>query len=162
MNTSLVIRAMMEYLQGDLHEVEHFLKVYGYAKAIGELEKLDGRTQQILEVAAVVHDIGIPLAEKTYGSSAGPYQEELGPGEARILLEKLGFDDGLIDRVCTLVGRHHTYTDVDGQDCRILLEADYLVNASHGKHSKEAIAAAKESFFRTEAGIHFLKTNFGV
>lgn len=162
MNIGCVIQAMMEYLRGDLHEIEHFLKVYGYAKAIGEMEALDRRTQEILEVAAVVHDIGIPLAEKKYGSCAGPYQEELGPAEARSLLEKLGLDEELIRRVCTLVGRHHTYTNVDGLDCRILLEADYLVNASHGKHSREAVLAAKESFFRTKTGIHFLETNFGV
>ena len=60
--------------------------------------------------------------------------------------------------MCTLVGRHHTYTDVDGLDCRILLEADYLVNASFNHHSEKAILAARESFFRTEAGIRFLET----
>ena len=157
-----VISAMISYLKGNRHEVEHFLKVYAYAKAIGEMEGLDERSQQILEVAAVVHDIGIPRAIEKYGNDAGPYQEELGPGEARAMLEALGFDRALIERVCTLVGRHHSYENVDGMDCRILLEADYLVNASHNKHKTEAIAAAKEAFFRTETGIRFLKENFGV
>lgn len=156
-----VISAMIDYLGGNRHEVEHFLKVYGYAKAIGEEEGLDPRTQQILEAAAVVHDIGIPRAIEKYGSDAGPYQEELGPAEARTLLEKLGYDAGLIDRVCMLVGRHHTYTDVDGIDCRILLEADYLVNASHHNDSPTAVAAAKAAFFRTGTGIRFLEELFG-
>ena len=158
MKTGLAISAMIDYLHGNLHEVEHLLKVYGYAKAIGEMEGLDARTQEILEIAAVVHDIGIPRAIEKYGSDAGPYQEELGPAEARRLLESIGCDDQLIDRVCTLVGRHHTYTDVDGLDCRILLEADYLVNAAFNHHSQKAILAAKESFFRTETGIRFLQT----
>ena len=158
MKTGLAISAMIDYLKGNLHEVEHLLKVYGYAKAIGELEGLDARTQEILEIAAVVHDIGIPKAIEKYGSDAGPYQEELGPAEARRLLEGIGCDEKLIERVCTLVGRHHTYTDVDGLDCRILLEADYLVNASFNHHSQKAILAARESFFRTEAGIRFLET----
>lgn len=162
MSIGSVISAMIAYLKGNRHEVEHFLKVYGYAKAIGEMEGLDARTQEILEVAAVVHDIGIPRAMEKYGNDAGPYQEELGPAEAKAMLEKLGFDGELIARVCTLVGRHHTYSDVDGIDCRILLEADYLVNASHNKHKTEAITAAKEAFFRTETGIRFLKENFGV
>ena len=162
MKTGNVISTMIAYLKGNRHEVEHFLKVYGYAKAIGELEGLDARTQEILEVAAVVHDIGIPRAIEKYGNDAGPYQEELGPAEARAMLEGLGYDDELISRVCALVGRHHTYTDVDGLDCRILLEADYLVNASHNQHKPEAVAAAKEAFFRTETGIRFLKENFGV
>ena len=158
MKTGLAISAMIDYLHGNLHEVEHLLKVYGYAKAIGELEGLDARTQEILEIAAVVHDIGIPRAIEKYGSDAGPYQEELGPAEARRLLENIGCDEALIDRVCVLVGRHHTYTDVDGLDCRILLEADYLVNAAFNHHGEKAILAAKESFFRTQAGIRFLQT----
>ena len=158
MKTGIAISAMIDYLKGNLHEVEHLLKVYGYAKAIGELEGLDARTQEILEIAAVVHDIGIPKAIEKYGSDAGPYQEELGPSEARRLLADIGCDEKLIERVCTLVGRHHTYTDVDGLDCRILLEADYLVNASFNHHSEKAILAARESFFRTEAGIRFLET----
>jgi len=162
MNIGSVISAMIGYSGGNRHEVEHFLKVYGYAKAIGECEGLDARTQQILEVAAVVHDIGIPRAIEKYGSDAGPYQEELGPAEAKSMLQGLGFDGELIDRVCCLVGRHHTYSNVDGLDCRILLEADYLVNASHGKHGPEAVAAAKEAFFRTETAKKFLKENFGV
>ena len=162
MKTGIVLSAMIAYLKGNRHEVEHMLKVYGYAKAIGECEGLDARTQEILEIAAAVHDIGIPKAIEKYGNDAGPYQEELGPGEARILLDKLGCDGELVDRVCTLVGRHHTYTDVDGIDCRILLEADYLVNASHNKHDAKAISAAKEAFFRTETGLRFLKENFDV
>lgn len=158
MKTGLAISAMIDYLHGNLHEVEHLLKVYGYAKAIGEMEGLDARTQEILEIAAVVHDIGIPRAIEKYGSDAGPYQEELGPAEARKLLESIGCDEALIERVCVLVGRHHTYTDVDGLDCRILLEADYLVNAAFNHHGEKAILAAKESFFRTQTGIRFLQT----
>ena len=158
MKTGLAISAMIDYLNGNLHEVEHLLKVYGYAKAIGELEGLDARTQEILEIAAVVHDIGIPRAIEKYGSDAGPYQEELGPDEARRLLMDIGCDEALIERVCVLVGRHHTYTDVDGLDCRILLEADSLVNAAFNHHGEKAILAAKESFFRTQAGIRFLQT----
>ena len=158
MKTGRAISAMIDYLNGNLHEVEHLLKVYGYAKAIGEMEGLDARTQEILEIAAVVHDVGIPRTMEKYGSDAGPYQEELGPAEARRLLTDIGCDDQLIERVCTLVGRHHTYTDVDGLDCRILLEADYLVNAAFNHHGEKAILAAKESFFRTQTGIRFLQT----
>ena len=156
MTIGSVITAMIDYLHGDLHEVEHLLKVYGYAKAIGDEEGLDPQTQRTLEIAAVVHDIGIPPARAKYGSSAGPYQEELGPAEARALLEKLGCDEATIARVCTLVGRHHTYEDVDGPDCRILLEADFLVNASFDGLSREAVEEARKRFFRTAAGIRYL------
>ncbi len=156
MTIGSVVTAMIDYLHGDLHEVEHFLKVYSYAKAIGEEEGLDPATQRTLEIAAVVHDIGIPPAREKYGSDAGPYQEELGPAEARALLTKLGCDAETVGRVCTLVGRHHTYENVDGLDCRILLEADFLVNASFQKLGRPAVEAARESFFRTRTGTRYL------
>ena len=162
MKTGLAISAMIDYLNGNLHEVEHLLKVYGYAKAIGELEGLDDQTQQTLEIAAVVHDIGIPLAMEKYGDDSGPYQEELGPDAARAMLEKLGCDAERIKRVCYLVGHHHTYTGVDGIDYQILLEADFLVNASHKKLAPKALLAAREGFFRTKTGSAFLNTCFNL
>ena len=158
MTIGTVITAMIDYFHGSLHDVEHLLKVYGYAKAIGEEEGLDPNTQRTLEIAAVVHDIGIPLALEKYGSDDGPHQEELGPAAAKELLEGLGCDAPTIARVCNLVGRHHTYENVDGLDCRILLEADFLVNASFHKFSREAVEAARKSFFRTTTGIRYLDT----
>ena len=156
MNIGNVITAMIDYFHGNLHDVEHLLKVYGYAKAIGEEEGLDPKTQRTLEIAAVVHDIGIPLALEKYGSDDGPHQEELGPAAAKELLEGIGCDAPTIERVCNLVGRHHTYENVDGLDCRILLEADFLVNASFHKFGREAVEAARKSFFRTGTGLRYL------
>ena len=45
-------------------------------------------------------------------------------------------------------------------DYRILLEADFLVNAFEGNASIESIQHAKESFFETETGKHILDTMF--
>lgn len=36
------------------------------------------------------------------------------------------FEEKLIKRVCYLVGHHHTYTDIDGIDYQILVEADCI------------------------------------
>lgn len=160
MTIGSVLSAMIEYLQGNLHEIEHMLKVYGYAKAIGEMENLKPDLQRTLEIAAAVHDIGIPRAIEKYGSDAGPHQEELGPDEAAGLLEKLGCDAATIRRVCYLVGHHHTTGHVDGLDHRILLEADFLVNAAHKKLPPQAISAARDSFFRTKTGLLFLDRCF--
>lgn len=52
---------MIEYSKGNLHDINHFMKVYAYAKVIGECEKLDKNTQTVLEVSAIVHDIACPL-----------------------------------------------------------------------------------------------------
>lgn len=143
---------MTKYYMGDPARIHHFLKVHSFAKWIGKEEGLDAETQEILEAAALVHDIGIRIAEEKYGSDAGPLQEKEGPAAARQILEESGFAGALIDRVCYLVGHHHTYTDIDGADYQILVEADFLVNLYEGKESREAIEHAYDKIFRTEAG----------
>lgn len=52
MNT--VATEMIKYYAGDKKRINHFIKVHGYAKAIGEAEELDERTMLILETAAYV------------------------------------------------------------------------------------------------------------
>ena len=87
---SRLITAMSEYEAGCPRRIHHFLKVYAFAKAIGEQEGLPPETQRILEGAAVVHDAGIRPALEKYGSPAGPYQEKEGPAVVREMLTKLG------------------------------------------------------------------------
>ena len=66
-----LIEKMMEYYAGDPKRVQHFLKVYEFAKLIGESEELEPEKLYILRTAAIVHDIGIKISEKKYGSSGG-------------------------------------------------------------------------------------------
>jgi len=149
---AMLIAAMVEYEKGVPHRIHHFLKVYGFAKTIGELENLDNDSRFILETAAIVHDIGIKPALEKYGSSAGKYQEELGGSPARNLLGGLGFDESVIDRVVFLVEHHHTYTGVDGLDWQILLEADFLVNMFEEEMTANAVKSAYDKVFKTETG----------
>lgn len=147
-----VIDAMIHWDQGDPKRIHHFLKVHAFARQIAFAEGLDPDTQFILETAAVVHDIGIRRAEEVYGSSAGHYQEELGPDIADALLSNLNWPREVIDRVCYLVGHHHTYTAVEGLDYRILLEADALVNLYENNSPAEVQQHFYQTVFKTESG----------
>jgi hypothetical protein len=124
-----VLNAMITYYAGDARRVNHFLKVYGFAKTIGAMEGLDNAAQQILEIAALTHDIGIKNSEIKHGSSGGEYQQIEGPPEAMKMLEALGVDGVIIARVCWLIAHHHTYSNIDGIDYQILVEADFIVNS---------------------------------
>ena len=153
---STIINEMIGYYSKDPRRVNHFLKVYSFAKSIGELENLDEETQNILEVAAVMHDIGIKISEEKYNSSAGNYQEIEGPPVAREMLLKFNFDDKFIDRVCYLIVNHHTYNKIDGADYQILIEADFLVNIYEDEIKAPQIQIIKEKYFKTKAGTEFL------
>ena len=159
-NTGKVIEAMIEYYGTDLRRINHFLKVFSFAKTIGEGESLDTDSQNLLEVSAIVHDIGIKQSELKYNSSAGKYQELEGPAEAEKLLSQLGFDKRVINRVSYLVGHNHTYDKVDGEDYRILIEADFIVNAYEDCMSKESVENVRSKIFKTKSGTEILDTLF--
>lgn len=143
---------MVAYYSGDPQRIQHFIKVHSFAKLMGEMEGLEAKEQEVLEVAALVHDIGIKVAEAQFGLSNGKLQEQLGPTEARSMLSRLGYEEELIKRVCYLVGHHHTYTNIDGMDYQILVEADFLVNIYEDELGEEAVRKAYTNIFKTESG----------
>lgn len=145
-------REMIAFNQGDPMRVQHLMKVHRFAQLIGRMEQLDGHTQFVTECAALVHDIGIHPAEDKYGASNGPLQEQEGPAYARALLEKLGLETEDVDRICYLVGHHHTYTHIDGIDYQILVEADFLVNFYEDDLGPQAVEHALTQVFRTPSG----------
>ena len=154
--TSTITNEMIRYYAKDPRRVNHFLKVFSFAKSIGELEKLNEETQDILEVAAIMHDIGIKISEEKYNSSAGNYQEIEGPPVAREMLSKFKFDEKFIDRVCYLIGHHHTYSKIEGIDYQILVEADFLVNIYEDEIKIPQIESIKDKYFKTKSGTEFL------
>ncbi len=161
-NHNKLLEAMIVHDGGVPRRIQHVIKVYQFAKMIGEQEGLDEETQYILETAAIVHDIGIRPALEKYGSSAGNLQEQEGPAIARQALSRLGYDESVIKRVCYLVGHHHTLREVDGMDYQILLEADFLVNLYEDGCDREAVRHTYETVFRTKTGKRICAVMFGI
>lgn len=160
MLVSAILEKMIHFSEGNLHDINHFLKVYTYAKTIGELEQLDQETQLILEVAAITHDIACPLCREKYGNTNGKYQEREGEPMVRDFLKDSGLNETQVDRVAWLVGHHHTLEPIQGIDHQILLEADYLVNADESRYAAENIVHTKETMFKTKTGISLLNSIF--
>ena len=158
-----LIMEMAKFNGGDPKRIQHFTKVYEYAHTIGVLEKLDGKTQAILDIASIMHDIGIRPSEEKYGRCDGKLQEQEGPAYALEMLEKFPeVTAEEAERVCFLIGHHHTYTGVDGLDWQILLEADFLVNAYEDGLNGESIKTFREKVFRTKTGTELLDTMYGL
>lgn len=159
---SSLIDEMIAYDKGDPRRIQHFMKVHDFARTIGQLEGLDDDTLYILESAAVVHDIGIHVCEEKYGSCEGKLQEKEGPALAKEMLERLGYEQEVINRICYLVGHHHTYTNIDDMDYQILVEADFLVNLYEDKVSLDAVHKAYQNIFKTESGKKICRDMFGI
>ena len=160
-NISDLMLAMIGFDRGDTRRIQHFIKVYELSRTIGRLEGLDEKTQFTLESAAIVHDIGIHRSEELYGSTAGKYQELCGPPLAKELLEGLDWPADVTDRVCFLVGHHHTYAGIDAPDWQILAEADFLVNDFEDALPLEATIHTYHKIFKTESGKKICRLMFG-
>ena len=158
MNIAELTTNMIAFSEGNLHDINHFLKVWAYAKTIGESEKLDAPTEFILETSALVHDIACPLCRVKYSNTDGKNQERESDALVRSFLADTGLSEAQISRVAYIVSHHHTYTNVDGIDYRILLEADYLVNADESSFTKENILNALDKIYVTESGKNLLRT----
>lgn len=71
MTIAQILNKMIAASNGNIHEIDHLLRVWAYARTIGELEGLDAETQYLLEVAAITHDIACPLCREKYGNTNG-------------------------------------------------------------------------------------------
>jgi len=147
-----IMEDMIAFSRGNIHDIDHFVRVWNYARTIGELEGLDGDTQFVLEVAAIVHDIACPLCRQKYGNTNGRHQETEGAPMAAQFLRESGMSEEQVERVAWLVGHHHTLANIDGIDYQILIEADYLANATENGWSRENVENFVEKLFRTETG----------
>ena len=152
MTVQEIMKKMVLYSKENIHDINHFIKVYGYAKMIGECEHLASKEQKILEIAAILHDIACPLCREKYGNTDGKRQEEEGIPLVYDFLKETGIEPETVDRVAYLVGHHHTLTDIDGLDYQILIEADYLVNVEENGYSEENIRNMLKNIFKTETG----------
>ncbi|MGM9612954.1 MAG: HD domain-containing protein [Butyricicoccus sp.] len=147
----------IDYNAGDPRRVQHLTKVWAFSRMLAQAEGLSGAALEMLEAAAILHDIGIHEAERKHGSSAGPYQEQEGPAVARPMLEAAGASAETAEHVCFLIAHHHSPSASDALDFRILLEADFLVNAYEDALPVEACRTAGEHLFRTPTGKQYLQ-----
>ncbi len=142
---------VQEYFGDDVRRMTHTREVLGYAQRI--LREVAANEEVVL-AAALLHDIGIPEAERRHGSAAGRYQELEGPPIAERMLRELGASPESTDAVCELVACHHTPGKVDSAEFDVLWDADWLVNLADEFNgaSREGLKVAIERVFRTETG----------
>ena len=160
MSVSQIMEKMIAFSEGNIHDIDHLIRVWTYAKTIGELENLNQEMQFILEIAAITHDIACPLCREKYGNTNGKYQEAEGSELVKIFLSDTEMTEEQIARVAYLVGHHHTFTNIDRMDYQILVEADYIANATENGYSKHNVESFMRNIMKTDSGKRILKSVF--
>ncbi|MCQ2454029.1 MAG: HD domain-containing protein [Clostridia bacterium] len=152
MTSAQILEKMIVYSKGCQRDIEHLMRVWGFARTIGCLEGLDESTLLTVETAAILHDIACPFLRAEMGCSPFDRQEELGAKLAKEFLSETDLPSAIQERVVFLVGHHHSPQLIDGIDFRILIEADYLVNCVSHRLDAEAALAFESRYFATETG----------
>ncbi|HXY88794.1 MAG TPA: HD domain-containing protein [Candidatus Acidoferrales bacterium] len=153
----IAITRMKQLFGDDITRVNHALKVLRFSEEILQGEKIVGEMAETVVLTAVLHDIGIHEAERKYNSNSGRYQEIEGPPIANRILREIGINDLIIQRVCYIIGGHHTPSKVDDVDFQIIWEADLLVNIEEGGVANDKNANLERIIsknFKTTTGKH--------
>ncbi|HJX15781.1 MAG TPA: HD domain-containing protein [Candidatus Deferrimicrobiaceae bacterium] len=120
------VRKEMERFFGtDRKRIDHALEVSSHAMRI---QASEGGDREVVIMVSLLHDVGIKPAEEMYRSSAGHYQEKLGPPVAEKILGDLGVDEGKIGIIKELIACHHTPGKITTKEFACLWDADFLVN----------------------------------
>ena len=146
------VRKEMERFFGtDARRIAHALEVASHALRI---QASEGGDREVVIMASLLHDVGIKPAEERYGSSAGHYQEKLGPPVAEKILRELGVDEGKIGTVKELIACHHTPWKITTKEFACLWDADFIVNLREVVPSmgREKIRALIDGKFLTGEG----------
>ena len=157
---TLPIAEMIEIFGNDRKRIDHAVKVFGYATAIAEMESMDPGISEIIAISAILHDIGIRECERKYNNSSWACQEIEGPPMARHILERSGAGEDIIERVCFIIGHHHSFEYIDDLDFQVLVEADFIVNACEKGLERDTVGDFVEKYFRTDSGKRIIRQLF--
>lgn len=154
-NLKNIVPLMIQFNAGDPKSIHHFMKAYSFAKAICEEEGITGDTANIIEIASLVHDIGIKIEDDRDAEYEGAHISDM-------LLINIGYPREVVSRVHYLVEHHKIYDDIDALDYQVLVEATFLVNAFDDKLDKESIKIVRDTVFKTNAGKKYLTDMFNI
>ena len=157
-----LMAAVIKYDHGDVKRIQHLIKVHDLCLTIGLMENMPAEELWTLEAAAMLHDIGIHAGEAKHGGKCtGKHQEEDGPAVAQEILDSVGgFTNQQTERIKYLIAHHHTYSDIQGLDYQILVEADFLVNLYEDGEPLSAVEKVQERIFKTASGLAVLKSMY--
>ena len=146
-----LVTALKETFAEDQDRITHSLLVLDRAQ---DIMRNEGGDPRVVMSAALLHDIGIPAAERKHGSSDAKYQEVEGAALSRQILEDIKVDNAMVDQVCDIVRSHHSADGEDTPEFRIVWDADRLEEAPPGltEMEGERLVGVIDKVFRTETG----------
>lgn len=148
---------VLRYEAGHPRRTQHILKVYALAKLLGEQEQLSVENQQILQAAAILHDIAIKYCkEHCNGDASQKNQQREAPHLVHDFLSEANYLPSYIPQITELVLQHHNYEQSKSQLLQLLIEADLIVNCYESEPRPEKAESIRQ-IFQTTTGKELLE-----
>ena len=155
-NEAYLLYSVLCYEGGHCRRTQHILKVYALARLLGEQEKISTEEQQILQAAAILHDIAIKYCKDNYdGDASQERQKKEMPHLVNSFLQAANYLPSYIPRILELVEKHHDYDVPKDRTLQILMEADLIINCYENHPGSEKIKYIKD-IFQTSFGKELL------
>lgn len=156
-NETHLLYSVLCYEEGHCRRTQHILKVYALAKLFGEQEKISVEDQQVLQAAAILHDIAIKYCKEHFdGDASQTNQKRVAPLLVTRFLESANYLPSYIPKIIDLVNRHHDYDKPKNKLLQLLMEADLIVNCYESRPDQEK-AEYMKSIFQTDSGKELMK-----
>lgn len=143
--TKLLENALL-YEEGHPRRTQHILKVYALARLLGQQENLSLEEQQILQAAAILHDIPIKYCKEHHGNASQENQQKAAPMLVTNFLQKANYIPSCIPEILDLVMNHHAYSIKRSKLLQLLMEADLLVNSFENASEPEELKKIPDIF----------------
>lgn len=155
-----LIEELKIYFGDDKKRITHAMKVMHLAE---ELLKKERGDFHIVIPASILHDVGIKISERKYGTEDGHLQEREGPSVAKKILLKVGLRREDIDEICEIIAHHHSPGRVNTINFKILYDADQIVNLREKMEGKtrDELMHMIENTFLTDSGKEMAKDMCG-
>lgn len=155
---------MIIYYGSDLKEIYRGMKVHELARYIGQGERLEENEQFCLEIAAMLHNVGLKEMTEVTGDPEhiekvrALYAEE----EVKKILKPLDFGSVVEGRVAYLAGHSSDYKNAQRKDHRVLVEAIAIVDILDNQYDAFTVSEIYEKVFETEMGRALCRKLFGI
>ncbi len=158
----LYIKKMQNYFASDERRINHALNVLDYAEQIMDNEDVNNFEKRVITITAILHDIGVKMAETKYGLANPRLQEIEGPPVAQVIMAEVGEQEDIVARVKYIIGGHHTAAKINGLDFQIIWESDLLVNLAKENWNldRAKLENIVNKHFKTSTGIRIARKKY--
>ena len=158
----LECRMLKYYTLKDPSQIVHTLCVREYTRLLARQEGYAAHQVSLLEIAALLHDIGCPQSKEKYGNSLPFNQEREGAViAAEWLQQEVGLESSEREWVVAVVGSHHQFKRSRELGFQVLFEADMIVNIQEGYYDRSQLWHYYDKMITTLSGQRLYRLLFG-